>query len=404
MSKYIICHRRGTIEQWTTSDITPLAGEIVIELDEVAGVHKLKIGDGVHKYGELAYLTAGANDITQKLFIDATKTVVSPSADYAEVGEWEDGNPYNEDRHGYFVSIADVDDNTIKIRKATSIDDVRGVTATHPGFSGNASLDKFDIHGELLPQYSYVGLMGIVSVIDNGTCEVGERCMPSDDGTAVPSSNSMGYGVLSRVDENHVLIAVEPGADMIQRVKTAIRELNTKTTELQTNIEASGHKLSLTIDNDTYVMTAALLDKNDNAVSTQEVSLPLESIVVDCQYDSNAKEIVLTLQNGNTVKFNTADFINGLVNTEEFNTLVSRVNTLQDNIDKEVQDRAEAITALQKVTDTLSATTTKLQETIANKIPTFSVNEYGELIVADKTNKEPKVTINEHGELVAIYE
>lgn len=49
--------------------------------------------------------------------------------------------------------------------------------------------------------------------------------MPSDDGTAIPSDNNMGYAVLERVDNKHVLIAVEPGADMIQRVKTDVEAL-----------------------------------------------------------------------------------------------------------------------------------------------------------------------------------
>jgi hypothetical protein len=159
---------------------------------------------------------------------DGTGTIISGNADYAEVGEWSDGNPGSEDRLGYFVAIAAVGDNTIKIRKATSEDDVKGVTVFNPAFSGNAAAEKYVSDGVLYPQYSYVGLMGIVSVIDNGTCTVGGRCMPANDGTAIPSTNNMGYGVLERIDENHVLIAVEPGADMIQRIKTQIVELQNR--------------------------------------------------------------------------------------------------------------------------------------------------------------------------------
>lgn len=175
--------------------------------------------DGIKKYdyNSLANLPEGITDVTN--------TVISPNADYAEVGEWFDGNPNKEDRLGYFVAIAKVGDNTIKIRKATSTDDVRGVSVYNPAFSGNASRDKYGKDGELLPQYNYIGIMGIVEVIDNGKCSVGGRCMPSDDGIAVPSTNNMGYAVLERVDNRHVLIAVEPGADMIQRIKTDVDEL-----------------------------------------------------------------------------------------------------------------------------------------------------------------------------------
>lgn len=156
---------------------------------------------------------------------DTTNTVISPNADYAEVGEWADGNPLRENRLGYFVAIAKVGDNTTKIRKATSEDDVRGVTVYNPAFSGNAAASKYGIDGELRPQYNYVGIMGIIPVIDNGRCTVPGRCMPGDDGTAIPSTNNMGYGVLERIDATHVLIAVEPGADMIQRVKTDVEAL-----------------------------------------------------------------------------------------------------------------------------------------------------------------------------------
>ena len=175
--------------------------------------------DGIKKYDyrALANLPESGTDITN--------TVISPNADYAEVGEWADGNPSREDRLGYFVAIAEVGDNTTKIRKATSTDDVRGVSVYNPAFSGNASKDKYGEDGELLPQYNYIGIMGIVKIIDNGRCSVDGRCMPADDGTAIASTNNMGYAVLERVDSKHVLIAVEPGADMIQRVKTDVEKI-----------------------------------------------------------------------------------------------------------------------------------------------------------------------------------
>ena len=151
-------------------------------------------------------------------------TVVSQNADFAEVAEWADGNPDNEDRTGYFV-CANVPVDGIVMKKATSIDDVKGVSILAPAFAGNYSKDKLDSNGNLLPKYSYVAIIGFVPVIDNGTCEVGGRCMPDDNGCAVPSSNSMGYQVVNRIDENRVLIIIEPNGDMVQRIKTRVNEL-----------------------------------------------------------------------------------------------------------------------------------------------------------------------------------
>lgn len=184
--------------------------------DYITGI---QTDEGVKKYDyrSLANLPASVTD--------STNTVISPNADYAEVGEWADGNTGKENRLGYFIAVAEVGDNTIKIRKATSHDDVRGVSVYNPAFSGNASEDKYGQDGELLPQYNYVGIMGIIPVIDNGRCSVNGRCMPADDGTAVPSSNNMGYAVLERVDATRVLIAVEPAADMVQRIKTDMEAL-----------------------------------------------------------------------------------------------------------------------------------------------------------------------------------
>lgn len=151
-------------------------------------------------------------------------TVVSQNADFAEVAEWADGNPNNEDRTGYFV-CADVPVHGIVMKKATSTDDVKGVTILAPAFAGNYTEDKVDSNGNLLPQYSYVAIIGFVPVIDNGTCEVGGRCMPDDNGCAIPSSNNMGYQVVNRVDENRVLIIIEPNGDMVQRIKADIGDI-----------------------------------------------------------------------------------------------------------------------------------------------------------------------------------
>lgn len=158
----------------------------------------------------------------------SNNTIISQNFDYAEVYEWDDGNPSNEDRTGYFVTIKESDgDSTtrIKIVKAKSTSDIIGVVVTNPAFSCNCTNDKFDENGELLKQYSYVAIMGIASVIDNGECEINGNCMSTNDGTAVPSSNNMGYHVVGRVDSSHILIVVKPCADMIMRIKDDIINL-----------------------------------------------------------------------------------------------------------------------------------------------------------------------------------
>lgn len=238
-------------------------------------------------------------------------TVLSQNADYAEVGQWADGNPNSENRIGYFVSIDDTQAGTTMV-KATSTKDVRGVVVTAPAFSGNCSADKFDSNGNLLKQYAYVAVMGLVSVIDNGTCTINERCMPNDSGTAVPSSNNLGYQVIDRIDDTHILIAVEPGADMIQRIRTNVAGLqndianrvrydaaqsltDTQKGQARSNIGAApsgkgyGDKLSLIgYDNITDEQFVVLLDE---ALDSMQESTAMQVRWKDYQVQNNSDHI-----------------------------------------------------------------------------------------------------------------
>jgi len=74
-----------------------------------------------------------------------------------------------------------------------------------------------------------------------------------------------------------------------------------------------GASLSLSIDNTTYVITAALNDQDGNTLGmAQTIDLPLESVVVNGSYDDTTHKIILTLNNGNTVEFSVADLVSGL--------------------------------------------------------------------------------------------
>lgn len=190
--------------------------------------------------------------------------VTSPNADFAEVAEWNDGNPNNEDRTGYFV-CANVPLDGIVMKKATSKDDVKGVTIRNPAFVGNYTKDKVDSNGKLLPKYSYVAIIGFVPVIDNGTCTVGGRCMPDDNGCAIPSSNSMGYLVVNRIDEKRVLIIIEPNGDMVQRIKAKINDLQNK---IDNMVFPDGSGGTFTVDDE---MSTTSTNPVQNKVVTQYV-------------------------------------------------------------------------------------------------------------------------------------
>lgn len=178
------------------------------------------------------------------------------NADYAEFIEWQDGNPNNEDRVGYFACVIGK-----KMRIANSKDNIKliGVVSGTPGVVGDAQSEDWkgkyltDIFGRLLtqtvhhdavikidketnkeiiikpkydsveyilnpeydkdkkyipreqrPEYDCFGMVGKLIVIDDGTCEEGQFCFPNDNGIATKADD--GFYVMERLDDSHVRI------------------------------------------------------------------------------------------------------------------------------------------------------------------------------------------------------
>ena len=141
--------------------------------------------------------------------ISQNDSIVSPNSGFSEVQEWEDGNPDNENREGYFVSLYKTNEG-IRLRKATSTSFIRGVSVSTPAFSSGEFSTMRDESGNLLPRFTHVVFAGIVSVIDDGTCVEGGYCLSGDEGIAVSTENPYGYKVVSRIDETHIYILVSP--------------------------------------------------------------------------------------------------------------------------------------------------------------------------------------------------
>ena len=100
--------------------------------------------------------------------------------------------------------------------------------------------------------------------------------------------------------------------DVVLKMSDLQNDANLATT---TYVDATGHKLSLSMNTTTYVLTVNLLDKNDNVIDTQTVDLPLEELVVSGSYDSTNKKIVLTLKSGDTIDIPVSNLLTGLVNS-----------------------------------------------------------------------------------------
>ncbi len=181
------------------------------------------------------------------------KAFLTSGADFPEYYEWLDGNPNNEDRRGRIVTL---EGEYIKL--ANSNDDyILGVISVRGGFIGNAASECWqgqylkDVFGEWLteeveipestneetgevipahkvtryvinpdynPEQEYisrefrkewspVGLVGQVIVVDDGTCQVNGYCKPSTDGIATAAES--GYRVMKRIDDSHIEVTIK---------------------------------------------------------------------------------------------------------------------------------------------------------------------------------------------------
>lgn len=103
----------------------------------------------------------------------------------------------------------------------------------------------------------------------------------------------------------------------------------------------TGATIELSINSSTYVMTLNLKNSDGQVISTGNVDLPLETMVVNASYDSTHKTIVLTLQNGNTTSFSVADLVSGL------QTEITSTNKLSSDLVDDSNHSNKFVTAAQ---------------------------------------------------------
>ena len=192
----------------------------------------------------------------------------STTADYAEYFEWADGNNNEEDRIGYFVTFDEEKNNQIRI--ANNNDDyILGVVSGNPFILGNDDCDvwngiylrddygrikynkiksyieekdeeeniiykeeldengnniykeipkinpEYDVTKEYITrkerkEWSPIGMLGVLSVNDDGTCIPGKYCKVKENGIATYQAqynkNENCYRVIERVSNNVIKI------------------------------------------------------------------------------------------------------------------------------------------------------------------------------------------------------
>lgn len=88
-------------------------------------------------------------------------------------------------------------------------------------------------------------------------------------------------------------------------------------------ITETGSKIELSINPSDFKMKVILKDKDGNTIDTSnEIDLPLESMVIGASYDSDTKELVITLQNGTETRVPMSSLVDGLVNISDLDNYV----------------------------------------------------------------------------------
>lgn len=120
-----------------------------------------------------------------------------------------------------------------------------------------------------------------------------------------------------------------------QSIDTVVKNTATNFSAVFDTLEEDvGMSLSLAVDSN-YVMTISLNNSSGVAVDTKTVDLPIESMVIGAQYNEAGKELVLTLQNGQSIKVQLDDIIRGLVpdsRTINGKKLESNITLTQDDV------------------------------------------------------------------------
>ena len=159
--------------------------------------------------------------------------------------------------------------------------------------------------------------------------------LSSDDNT-VPSSKQVKEYIDDQYEDlqskNDVL------SETVSNNTESIKIFNDSVTELKdskANVSETGNSIEILLNNENYIITVRLLDKTGKELSTSNIDLPLESVVVGAEYIDGTKTIRLSLKNGEYIDVPVSSLVSGLVSDETFNR---KVEELQNQIDNKISN------------------------------------------------------------------
>lgn len=140
------------------------------------------------------------------------------------------------------------------------------------------------------------------------------------------------------------------------------------------NTTKYGATLSLSVNSTTYVLTATLKDQDGNTLGTaQTVDLPIESLVLDVDFDEDTNELIIKLQSGTETRVPIGSIISGLQSE------ITSENPLDADLVDDTSSSNKFVTAAQKTQIGTNATNIgSIQNTISGygNIVTHNVSEF----------------------------
>ena len=147
--------------------------------------------------------------------------------------------------------------------------------------------------------------------------------------SASSAANSANAAANSEANAESAAVRAEAAADRAEEIIGS---------DYATTAEAAG-SLNGSLNTTTYVMKLNLVSVSGKTLSTVTFDLPVESMVVGGSYDPVNKQIVLTLQSGETVDIPVGDLVSGLASEASLNAEI----TARKNADKSLQNNITTV-------------------------------------------------------------
>ena len=201
--------------------------------------------------------------------IESLKTVYSNNKNYANYYMWQDENPLQENREGFFVSLCPTT-NKIKIcdfnEDIGEVSEVFGITVNSAGFIGGQDDVARDI------KYGLVVYSGIATVRCESNVSVGDYVMPNrygiaekavcsvvnNTGTTIEVDGKCGYLVVALDDTSGTSCAeiiFNVSAKQLNDLENSIHKFNVRIDNTETNITSA-----INVANEAYYLASNLGD------------------------------------------------------------------------------------------------------------------------------------------------